>query len=113
MMTRITIGFVVALALASPTLAQGTTDHDAHHPAEPASAAAAKTPAQVRKIDKDAGKITLRHEPIQNLDMPAMTMVFRVADPKFLDQVKLGDKILVTIDKIDGQLTVTQLEPAR
>lgn len=103
---------LATLMLAAPVFAQDAASHDAHHPVQAAATEAPKTPAEVRKIDKEAGKITLRHEPIQNLDMPAMTMVFRVADPKFLDQVKLGDKILVSIDKINGQLTVTQLERA-
>ncbi|MES2532968.1 MAG: copper-binding protein, partial [Pseudomonadota bacterium] len=46
--------------------------------------------AEVRKVDIDAGKITLRHGDITNLDMPAMTMVFRVKDPALLQKVKPG-----------------------
>ncbi len=70
------------------------------------------TPAEVRKVDKDAGKITLRHEAIQSLDMPPMTMVFRVSDPNFLDQVKAGDKVRVAVEKIGGQFTLTRIELA-
>jgi Cu/Ag efflux protein CusF len=65
---------------------------------------------EVRKIDKEQGKLTLRHGPIQNLDMPGMTMVFKVADPKMLDTVKEGDKVRFSADRIDGALTVTAIE---
>jgi Cu/Ag efflux protein CusF len=66
--------------------------------------------AEVRKVDKDAGKITLRHAPIPNLDMPTMTMVFRVKDPAMLDQVQAGDKVRFAADKIGGQYTIMAIE---
>lgn len=69
------------------------------------------TEAEVRKVDKDAGKITLKHGEIKNLDMPGMTMVFRVKDPALLNRVKAGDKVNVTIDQIDGAFTVLSIEP--
>jgi len=65
---------------------------------------------EVRKIDKSTGKITLRHGPIPSLDMPEMTMVFRVRDPAMLDHVEAGDKIRFTADKIGGQYTVVSIE---
>jgi Cu/Ag efflux protein CusF len=68
---------------------------------------------EVRKVDKAANKVTLKHGPIPNIDMPAMTMVFQVKDPKMLDQVKTGDKIRFTAEKIGGQYTVTTVEPAK
>jgi Cu/Ag efflux protein CusF len=68
---------------------------------------------EVRKVDKDAKKITIRHGPIQNLDMPAMTMVFRVGDPAMLDQLKPGDKIKFAAEKINGNYTVMRFEPAK
>ena len=68
------------------------------------------TEGEVRKIDKDAGKVTLRHGPIQNLDMPAMSMVFRVADPKMLDQVREGDKVRFSAERSGGAITVTRIE---
>ena len=73
---------------------------------------AATVEGEVRKIDKDAGKITLKHSPIPNLDMPGMTMVFRVKDPAMLDVVKTGDKVRFTADKVGGALTVTDIAPA-
>ncbi len=71
------------------------------------------TDGEVRKVDRDAGKLTLHHGPIANLEMPGMTMVFRVADPKMLDGLKPGDKLRFTAERIDGAITVTRIEPAR
>jgi len=69
--------------------------------------------AEVRKVDKDAAKITLRHGEIKNLDMPAMTMVFQVKDKAMLDQVKTGDKVRFAADKIAGAFTIIRLEPVK
>jgi len=68
---------------------------------------------EVRKVDKDAGKITLKHEAIPNLEMPRMTMVFRVKDPSMLDQLKEGDKIRFAADKINGAITVTEVQASK
>ncbi len=82
------------------------------------TAALAQTPealtaGEVRKIDRDAGKITIRHGPIRNLDMPAMTMVFRVDNPALLDPLKVGDRIHFVADKINGAYTAVRIEPAK
>jgi len=69
--------------------------------------------AEVRKVDKDAGKITLKHGEIKNLDMPAMSMVFQVKDKALLDKVKAGDKVSFTADKVNGAYTVMSIEPAK
>ena len=70
----------------------------------------AMTDAEVRTINKGAGKITLKHGEIKNLDMGAMTMVFQVKDAALLDKVKEGDKVQFTAEKIRGQYTVTAIE---
>jgi Cu(I)/Ag(I) efflux system protein CusF len=67
----------------------------------------------VRKVDKDAKKITIKHGPLANLDMPPMTMVFQVKDPAMLEQVKAGDKIKFQAEKVGGAYTVTKIEPAK
>ena len=67
---------------------------------------------EVRKIDKPQGKITLRHGEIKSLDMPPMTMVFRVSDPKMLDAVAVGDKVKFDAEKIGGNYTVTAIRKA-
>lgn len=68
---------------------------------------------EVRKVDKDAGKITLKHGPIPSLDMPGMTMVFRVKEKAMLDAVKAGDKVKFDAEKTGGQYVVTKIEPAK
>lgn len=69
--------------------------------------------AEVRRVDRDAGKLTLKHGPIPNLEMPAMTMVFRVQEAGMLDVVKAGDKVSFQADKINGQYVVTKIQPAK
>lgn len=64
----------------------------------------------VKKVDKAQGKLTLKHGPLENLGMPGMTMVFRVQDAGWLDQVKPGDTIRFLADRVNGLFTVTQLE---
>jgi Cu(I)/Ag(I) efflux system periplasmic protein CusF len=76
----------------------------------PATAALAEpVSGEVKKINESAGKITLKHGPIPNLDMDSMTMVFRVADPAMLKSVKVGDKVKFEADRVDGALTVTEI----
>lgn len=101
-----------ALAISLAPLAQA---NDAHHAANPTTAAAKSADAalaegEIRKVNKDTGKLTIKHGELKNLGMPPMTMVFRVKDPAMLDQVKAGDKIKFVADKVEGQFTVTQLE---
>jgi Cu(I)/Ag(I) efflux system periplasmic protein CusF len=79
------------------------------------SALLAQAPAadgEVTKIDSAQSKITLRHGEIRNLDMPPMTMVFRVADAKMLDGLSVGDRVRFTADKVSGTYTVTSLVKA-
>jgi len=97
----------VASAQTTPT---SGAERSAHHPA---SAAAPRTDGEVRKIDKELGKLTLRHGPMPNLDMPAMTMVFRTADPKLLDGLKEGDKVKFDAEKVNGAFTVTAIQVVR
>jgi len=106
------LAFALLFGISTSTFAQ-TTDHSAHHPgAAQAPASAAMVDAEVRKVDMDAKKITLRHGPIPNLEMPAMTMVFQVKEPSMLDKAKTGDKVKFTAEKIGGAYTVTRIEPA-
>ena len=78
-----------------------------------ASSPAAMATGEIRKVDKEAKKLTIRHGPLENLDMPPMTMVFQVADPAVLDQVKAGDKVRFAAEKKDGAYVVTQVEAVR
>ena len=88
--------FAAALALPAAALAQGEL-----------------ADGEIRKVDKDAKKITIRHGPIPSLDMPAMTMVFQVKEPAMLEQVKTGDKVKFEAQKLGGAFTVTKIESAK
>lgn len=104
------LGWLVA---GSHALAQGTTnEHEVHHPAATATATD-MTDAEVRKVDLDTQKITLKHGEIKNLGMPPMTMVFRVKDPAMLNAVKAGDKVKFSADRVNGVFTVLTLEPVK
>lgn len=85
-----------ALVLTSGALAQG-----------------AMTDGEVRKVDKENQKITLKHGEIKNLEMPPMTMVFNVGDAKLLDTVKTGDKVQFRAVSEGGKFTITEIQPAK
>ncbi|MHB9119801.1 MAG: copper-binding protein [Burkholderiales bacterium] len=65
---------------------------------------------EVKKIDKAAGKITIKHGPLENLGMPGMTMVFRVKEPVALDRVKIGDQIKFEAERVNGALMAGKIE---
>lgn len=74
------------------------------------STAALAADGTVKKINESAGKITIEHGPIKNLDMDEpMTMVFKAADPAMLKSVKVGDKVTFEADRVNGQITVTKI----
>jgi Cu/Ag efflux protein CusF len=104
--------FALALAGASLAHAQPSApmDHAAHHAQPTSGTQALLSEGEVRKVNREAGKLTLRHGPLTNLDMPAMTMVFTVPDPKLLDGLNEGDKVRFIADKKDGALVVTAIE---
>ncbi|WP_296463346.1 copper-binding protein [Pigmentiphaga sp.] len=76
-----------------------------------ALAQALNAEGEVRRIDAAQGKITLKHGPIPNLQLPAMTLVFKVADPAMLNRVKPGDSVRFAAEKIQGQYTITAIQP--
>ena len=103
----------ISLALLTPMAALAD---DAHHkkPATAAAGAASDmTDAEVRKIDMEAGKLTLKHADIKSLDMPAMTMVFVVKDKAMLDKLKTGDKVKFKAINDAGKFTVTEIQPVK
>ena len=99
----------VLLALTPPAAAQATAP-----PTATATVASGlpKVEGTVRRVDAVAGKVTLKHGDIPNLDMPGMTMVFQVRDPAQLAPFKTGDKVLFTADKVNGAYTVIDLQAA-
>lgn len=92
---------------------QATSDGSA-----PGGAATSSSPSlemtdgEVRKVDRDTGRITIRHGEIKHLEMPPMTMVFRVKDTSLLDKAKEGEKVRFVAERINGAMTVTSLERA-
>ena len=108
----IAFAFIAALGATGANAQQHPAGHEGHG-SSAAKSSAALTEGEVRKVDKEAKKLTIRHGPITNLDMPPMTMVFQVQDPAVLDSVKAGDKIRFQAEKSDGAYTVTQVEPVK
>ena len=112
------------LALAAPSFAQ---DHSAHagHGAAPAVAApaapttdtasadAVMTAGEITRVDARSGKLTIRHDDIQNLNMPAMTMVFGLKDAAQAAPFKAGDKVRFHAVDNNGSLTITRIEAAQ
>jgi len=98
-MKPIVLALIVSLSLSSAFA------DDAHHKQDSLS------DGEIRKVDKVAKKLTIKHGPLQNIDMPAMTMVFQVKDVKMLDQVKAGDKVKFEAGLLPGGKTVvTRIE---
>ena len=117
MNTRLTGILVLALATGTAVAGQATdpTAQHAHdHATAPTAASAAviapQTEGEIRKVDVAAQKLTVKHGRIENLGMSPMTMVFRVKDPAFLTQVKPGDQVKMTVERIEGALTIVALQ---
>ena len=106
--TLIALAIAASGMLAGPTMAYATS-----HAETKISDVASFTEGEIRKVDKDAKKLTIRHGPLENLKMPAMTMVFQVKDQSMLDRVKAGDKVRFSADKVGGAYTVTHLETSK
>jgi Cu/Ag efflux protein CusF len=77
-----------------------------------ASAQAPATIGQVTKIDKANARVTIKHGEIKHLDMPSMTMAWRVRDPKQLDGLAAGDQVRFVAEKVGGSFTVTSISKA-
>ena len=113
------------LIIFSSVLAAVGTAHAGGHAGAPMAAPAA-TPStasapsaspmadgEIRKVDMESKKITIKHGEIKNLDMPGMTMVFQVKDPAMLSKVKAGDKVKFSAEKAGGAIVVTDLQVAK
>ena len=103
--------FVVAAALVVP-LSALAGDKPGH--AQPAAVqdSTQSTEGEVRKVDTEQGKVTLKHGPIENLGMAPMTMIFRASDPAMLTKLKVGDKVKFKADRLNGAITITEIAPA-
>jgi len=112
MKTRIGKWSILALALSACLPAHAQPKYTVQPRATEAQALD-MTDGEVRKIDREARKITLRHGEIRNLEMPPMTMAFQVKDAAMLDSVKTGDKVRFRVEKLGGAYTLTAIEPVR
>lgn len=108
--TSLIAGLALATGLPVTALASSDITPPAAKSETQSNAAAPMTDGEVRKVDMAGKKITIKHGPLANLDMPAMTMVFRVKDPAMLNQVKTGDRIGFVAEMIEGKIAVTKLD---
>ena len=89
---------VLSLSLAGTALARDSADF---------------SEGEVRKVNRETSKITIRHGPLQNLGMPPMTMVFQVRDPALLDRLQAGDKIRFRAEQSGAEFFVTEISKGR
>jgi Cu(I)/Ag(I) efflux system periplasmic protein CusF len=112
------VAALLLTAMAGSAAAQGSMDHSKMDHGKMGDmkagglASVDSVDGEVRRVDKAAGKITLRHGELKQLDMPPMTMVFEVSDKALLDSVKAGDKVKFKVISKDGKMIVTEMKPA-
>lgn len=115
-MKKLLVSSLATLALGTVAVPPASAGDDHHsmegHDKKMEAMAPTWTDGEVRKIEKEAGKLTLRHGEVKNLDMRAMTMAWKLKDPSMLDNLKVGDKILFTAEKMNGQFTITEIKSA-
>lgn len=113
MKTLATALFAVSI-LATPMAYADESSHNHNHSDASATAGVNEmSNGEIKKVDKEAAKLTIKHGPLKNVGMSAMTMAFRVKDPAMLNQVKEGDKVNFIVEKVNGNLTVTKIEAAK
>lgn len=106
--------FLICTALAMPMAGwtQASNEHDHNHGAQPSATQTPMTDGEVKKVDAEAGKVTIKHGEIRHLDMPAMTMVFTAKDKALLAGVKAGDKVRFMAVSEGGKVLLTDIQPA-
>jgi Cu(I)/Ag(I) efflux system periplasmic protein CusF len=109
---------IKSLLIITALLTGTSIGYAASHAAAPAASAttASALPmvsAEVRKVDLENKKISLKHAEIKNLDMPGMSMVFQVKNTAMLENIKAGDKVMFTADKVDGAYMVMSIEKVK
>ena len=108
------VASAAAMLFSAMAAAQSSPSSQATVQGTPAATATSEmSDGEIRKVDKDGKKLTIKHGPLKNLDMPGMTMVFSVKDDAVLDQVQSGEKVRFLAEKVDGKITVTKIEAAR
>ena len=115
--------FVIALCFSGAAMAQMNMDHSkmaqqtdmsqGQMPMSPVATAPGMTDGEVRKIDHENGKVTIKHGEIKHMDMPPMTMVFTAKDKALLDKVQVGEKVQFVVVQEGGKMVVTDIQPAK
>ncbi|MGE5648554.1 MAG: copper-binding protein [Bacillota bacterium] len=108
LLSQFALAAALGLSYASSVLA--ADEHTHMHAHSDAAQAGAMSEGEVKKVDRQAGRITIKHGPLENLGMPGMTMAFRVKDAAMLDQVKVGDRIRFVAGKAGAAYSVERLE---
>jgi Cu(I)/Ag(I) efflux system periplasmic protein CusF len=102
--------FLVLFAMLITSAAPPALAQQAAASATPAAGAVADmADGEVRKIDMSQNRLTLKHGEIKNIDMPPMTMVFRIKDTKLFEGLAVGDKVKFAAEQVDGSYVVTQI----
>ena len=119
-MKKLNLFFVSSAALLGATLGANAHAQAAPDPGkmegmkmDQAAAPTEMTDAEVRKVDLEGKKLTLKHGEIKNLEMPGMTMLFQVKDPAMLTAVKAGDKVKFRAERVGGAFVVTDIQLAK
>ncbi len=109
---KITTVSALALRIGLPvsSMAQTTMDHSKMDMSQPATS---MTEGEVKKVDIEAGKVTIKHGEIKHMDMPGMTMVFTAKDKNLLGKVKPGDKVKFMVVNEGGKMVVTDIQPVQ
>jgi Cu(I)/Ag(I) efflux system protein CusF len=104
-----------ALAQSSTSAAERPGMNNTAPTASGADAAASSelSEGEIRKVDKDNKKLTIKHGPLKHLDMPGMTMVFGVDDPAVLDAIEVGARVRFQAEKVDGKFIASRIEAVR
>ncbi|MBN9373594.1 copper-binding protein [Hydrogenophaga sp.] len=100
----------LSLAILSPAIAQMDHSKPMDHGKPASQQEMPMTDGEVRRVDQETGKITIKHGEIKNLDMPPMTMVFTATDKSLLSNVNAGDKVQFTVKNEKGQMLITSLK---
>jgi Cu/Ag efflux protein CusF len=112
-MMKLVAPSLVAVALILPVSLPALAQSHAGHGSVGAAQSTSKVDGEIRKVDKAAGKLTIKHGEIKQMGMPPMTMMFPVKDTSLLDKVKEGDKVLFSLASEGGNMVVTAIEPSK
>lgn len=101
---------VVLALVASTAFAVDHSAHMAHGATAPAVAAAPMSDGEIKKVDRQARKVTVKHGPLASVNMPPMTMAFGVSNEALLEGINAGDKIQFVVEKRGPALVITRME---